>query len=81
MEIGFYKQIDLGFNYRMTDIAAALGLSQLKKLNFFLKSRRNIVSRYNSLLSELPATLPFTDKANKSSWHLYVVNFDKKRAR
>ena len=65
----------------MTDIAAALGLSQLKKLNFFLKSRRNIVSQYNSLLSELPATLPFTDKANKSSWHLYVVNFDKKKSK
>ena len=75
----FYKQIDLGFNYRMTDIAAALGLSQLKKLNSFLKSRRNIVSLYNSLLSELPMTLPFTDRVNKSSWHLYVVNFDKKK--
>jgi UDP-4-amino-4,6-dideoxy-N-acetyl-beta-L-altrosamine transaminase len=77
----FYKQIDLGFNYRMTDIAAALGLSQLKKLNFFLKSRRRIASLYNSLLSELPLSRPYTDKLNKSSWHLYVVNFAIKKSK
>jgi len=77
----FYKQIDLGLNYRMTDISAALGLSQLKKLNFFLKSRREIATLYNSLLSELPLKRPFTDKANKSSWHLYVVNFDSRKSK
>ena len=72
----FYKQVELGFNYRMTDIAAALGLSQLKKLESFIDSRKKIALEYDSLLEGVPLSLPYSPKGNKSSWHLYVVNFD-----
>ena len=72
----FYKQVELGFNYRMTDIAAALGLSQLKKLESFIDSRKTIASEYDSLLEGVPLSLPYSPRGNKSSWHLYVVNFD-----
>ena len=72
----FYKQVELGFNYRMTDIAAALGLSQLKKLESFIDSRKKIALEYDSLLEGVPLSLPYSPQGNKSSWHLYVVNFD-----
>lgn len=72
----FYKQVELGFNYRMTDIAAALGLSQLKKLESFIDSRKKIALEYDSLLEGVPLSLPYSPQENKSSWHLYVVNFD-----
>ena len=72
----FYKQVELGFNYRMTDIAAALGLSQLKKLESFIHSRKKIALEYDSLLEGVPLSLPYSPQGNKSSWHLYVVNFD-----
>jgi len=72
----FYKQVELGFNYRMTDIAAALGLSQLKKLESFIHSRKKIALEYDSLLEGVPLSLPYSPRENKSSWHLYVVNFD-----
>lgn len=72
----FYKQVELGFNYRMTDIAAALGLSQLKKLESFIDSRKKIALEYDSLFEGVPLSLPYSPQENKSSWHLYVVNFD-----
>lgn len=67
----YYQQIELGFNYRMTDIQAALGLSQLSKLDLFVERRTLLAERYTKHLSYLPLTL--TAQAEGSAWHLYVV--------
>ncbi len=68
-----YEQRYLGFNYRLTDIQAALGISQLKKLNLFIKKRRNIANIYNQYLDNKNLILPIEKKYSKSSFHLYVV--------
>lgn len=69
----YYQQIDLGFNYRMTDIQAALGLSQLQRLDEFIEQRQKIAHRYNKLLANLPITIPFQHKDSYSALHLYIV--------
>ncbi|MBC8745372.1 MULTISPECIES: UDP-4-amino-4,6-dideoxy-N-acetyl-beta-L-altrosamine transaminase [Paraburkholderia] len=69
----FYEMQELGFNYRMTDLQAALGLSQLERLDTFLARRRALAARYATLLEGLPLTLPRYDALNDSAWHLYVV--------
>ena len=71
-EIWNYQQIDLGFNYRMTDIHAALGISQLTKLDFFLNRRREIAENYNKAFESLPVY--GQDHSENSSYHLYVIN-------
>ncbi|MDH0749147.1 UDP-4-amino-4,6-dideoxy-N-acetyl-beta-L-altrosamine transaminase [Pseudomonas sp. GD03842] len=69
----YYQQVELGFNYRITDIQAALGLSQLDRLDAFLARRRGLAARYQRLLAELPLALPTTQAEAESAWHLYVV--------
>ncbi|WP_260955448.1 UDP-4-amino-4,6-dideoxy-N-acetyl-beta-L-altrosamine transaminase [Pseudomonas citri] len=69
----YYQQIELGFNYRMTDLQAALGLSQLNKLDGFVARRRELAARYDRLLACLPLTLPGAQADAESAWHLYVV--------
>ena len=69
----YYQQIELGFNYRMTDLQAALGLSQLNKLDDFVARRRERAARYNHLLAGLPLVLPSLQPEAESAWHLYVV--------
>ena len=71
-----YQQIMLGFNYRMTDVHAALGLSQLRRLESFLARRREWVRRYQVELADLPLELPTESPGCESSWHLYVVRLN-----
>lgn len=69
----YYQQIELGFNYRITDLQAALGLSQLSKLEGFIARRRELAARYDRLLADLPLSLPSAQPGAQSAWHLYVV--------
>lgn len=67
----YYEQIELGYNYRMTDIQAALGLSQLARLDEFVARRRALARRYDTLLADLPLVRP--TYSPDSAWHLYVI--------
>lgn len=69
----YYEQLTLGFNYRMTEIQAALGGSQLQRINEFIDKRRYLVERYRQGLKDLPVTLPFERPECQSAWHLYVI--------
>jgi len=69
----YYQQIDLGYNYRMTDLQAALGISQLKRLDEYVTRRHDIAQRYNRLFAELPVSIPNQHPDCYSSWHLYVI--------
>ena len=72
-EIWNYQQIELGFNYRMTDIHAGLGISQIQRLDEFVSLRHEIADRYHSELSSLPITIPFQALGMYSSFHLYPI--------
>ncbi len=72
-EIWNYQQIDLGFNYRMTDLQAALGLSQMQRLDLFVTQRHEIAKRYDLLLADLPVVAPWQHSDSYSSFHLYVI--------
>ncbi|NJD08276.1 MAG: UDP-4-amino-4,6-dideoxy-N-acetyl-beta-L-altrosamine transaminase [Methylococcaceae bacterium] len=72
----YYQQIGLGFNYRMTDIQAALGVSQMERLEEFLANRRRLARRYDQLLGELPVTLPYQPPFGESAYHLYPILID-----
>ncbi len=69
----YYQQVALGFNYRMTDIQAALGLSQIDRLADFVAKRRELAERYDKLLSGFPLRTPWQESEMASAWHLYVV--------
>lgn len=70
----YYEQVLLGYNYRITDIQCALGLSQLKKLSRFRARRREVVSRYNAAFQGHPLlTVPFEEEVGESNFHLYVL--------
>ena len=69
----YYQQIDLGFNYRMTDIQAALGVSQMQRLSEFVARRHEVAQRYNELLKDLPLELPWQHPDSYSGLHLYVI--------
>jgi len=75
----YYEQVALGFNYRMTDIQAALGESQLRRLPEFIRRRCAIAKRYRKILSSIPAALPATEADDRSAWHLFVIRVDKHR--
>ena len=68
-----YEQLDLGHNYRMTDLQAALGLSQLDRLDELVERRNALARRYDDLLSGIPLVLPTIRPGNISAFHLYVV--------
>ncbi len=69
----YYEQVDLGFNYRMTDIQAALGNSQMLRIDEFIARRHYLADRYNCLLQALPIQLPRQQMDTYSAWHLYVI--------
>ena len=72
----YYQQVDLGFNYRMTDMQAALGYSQMDRLEEFVARRRYLAKRYDTLLQDLPLRVPEQSPDTNSSWHIYVVRLD-----
>lgn len=70
----FYQQLDLGYNYRITDIQCALGCSQMKKLDRFLARRKQIVARYNEAFADCENIItPYQLPETESGWHLYIV--------
>lgn len=69
----YYQQVALGFNYRMTDIQAALGASQMTRLDKYVAKRHQIAKTYNELLADLPITLPWQHPDSYSGFHLYVI--------
>lgn len=79
----FYQQLDLGYNYRITDIQCALGCSQMKKLDRFLARRKEIVARYNEAFADCENIItPYQLPETESGWHLYIVqvkNCDRKK--
>ena len=75
----YYQQVDLGFNYRMTELHAALGISQILRLDKFVEKRHKLRERYDSLLSKLPLLKPYQDKNCYSSVHLYPIQIDFKK--
>jgi len=72
----YYQQVGLGFNYRMTELQAALGISQMKRLDEFVAKRHILKERYDLLLSDLPIIEPYQDKDNYSALHLYPIQID-----
>ncbi|WP_448533111.1 UDP-4-amino-4,6-dideoxy-N-acetyl-beta-L-altrosamine transaminase [Parathermosynechococcus lividus] len=69
----YYQQLDLGYNYRLSDLHAALGCSQLQRLGEFVAQRQFLAQRYNHFLGDLPLTLPAQHRDTASSWHLYII--------
>jgi len=69
----YYQQIDLGFNYRMTELQAALGVSQMGRLDEYVGRRHQLAARYNDLLATLPVAVPWQHADSYSGLHLYVI--------
>lgn len=77
----YYQQVDLGFNYRMTDVQAALGASQMERIDDYVRRRRALARRYDERLAGLPLTLPWQHPDGESAVHLYVIRLDRQRIR
>ena len=77
----YYQQLELGFNCRLTDIQAALGHSQLQRLDDYVARRQHLATRYDRMLAALPLRLPFRDPAHRSALHLYPVQVPGDRRR
>ena len=72
----YYQQLELGWNYRMTEMQAALGLSQMDRIDAFIARRRELADAYDAALEELPLRLPERQSGATSSWHLYVIRLE-----
>ena len=72
----YYQQVDLGYNYRMTELQAALGVSQMQRLDEFITNRHTLQERYDILLSNLPIVRPYQDQDSYSALHLYPIQVD-----
>ncbi|WP_299567802.1 UDP-4-amino-4,6-dideoxy-N-acetyl-beta-L-altrosamine transaminase [uncultured Sulfitobacter sp.] len=77
----YYQQVDLGWNYRITDIHAALGASQMDRLAQYVDRRHVLARRYDTLLADLPVETPWRDPDSRSAFHLYVIRLDAGRRR
>jgi UDP-4-amino-4,6-dideoxy-N-acetyl-beta-L-altrosamine transaminase len=77
----YYEQIELGFNFRMTDIQAALGISQMNRLDAFVARRQELANRYAEELRDMPLALPWVAPGVASAFHLYPVVIDSARTR
>lgn len=75
----YYQQVALGFNYRMTDLQAALGLSQVERLDSYVQRRHQLAARYDRLLQGLPVTTPWQHPDAFSGLHLYVIRLMSER--
>lgn len=75
----YYQQIELGFNYRITELQAALGVSQMARLDSYVTRRHQFAQRYEELLTELPVTKPWQHPNGYSSFHLYVIRLQLKK--
>ena len=73
----YYEQLNLGLNYRMNDVQAALGLSQMDRLDSFVEKRKLIAKRYDELLKDSLVETPDQHKDTSSSWHLYIIRLKK----
>jgi dTDP-4-amino-4,6-dideoxygalactose transaminase len=69
----YYQQIELGFNYRMTELQAALGVSQMARVDAYVARRHDIAHRYDQLLADLPVVVPWQHPDSYSGLHLYVI--------
>ena len=70
----YYEQLDLGYNYRITDIQCALGISQMKKLSYFLERRKEIAERYQDAFADCDnIQRPYQKPGCENAWHLYVI--------
>ena len=76
----YYQQLDLGYNYRLTDLQAALGFSQLARLDQYISKRHEISENYSELLAGLPVTTPWQHPDSYSAYHLYVIRLHKEQA-
>ena len=72
----YYQQIALGFNYRMTDLQAALGVSQMERLDLYVSRRHELACRYDQLLADLPVRVPWQHPDSYSGLHLYVIRLE-----
>lgn len=72
----YYEQVELGFNYRMTELQAALGVSQMERLDDFVAARHKLAARYNEKLANFPITLPYQLEKTYSGLHLYVIRLN-----
>lgn len=72
----YYEQVALGYNYRMTDMQAALGHSQLQRLDRFVDRRRQLAARYDEAFAGAPLTRPSQHPDTRSSFHLYIIRVD-----
>lgn len=72
----YYQQIDLGYNYRMTELQSALGLTQLDRLDEYVAARAALAARYDQALSSFPLKPPYQAPDTASAWHLYVIRLE-----
>lgn len=72
----YYQQIELGYNYRMTELQAALGISQMQRLHDYVDRRAAHARAYDDALAALPLELPWQDPRSRSAWHLYVIRLN-----
>ena len=73
----YYQQIELGYNYRMTDLQSALGWSQMGRIDAFISRRRELAKRYDRMLAHLPVVLPWQSPDSESAYHLYPIRLNR----